>query len=881
MANLPGVFVLSIDHGFQDNSVLSILEGIMDMLNWDIESNNKCPAWRKANDGRPVKPHDVFDVIAGSGSGGLLATLLSTFRMDASKARLEFLRLFRLSRTHNIGLGPDRSPTKGPTTLEMAIQSLAQSHQASDIPNESFDKDTGSGICHGFILASDPVGVPQIFRTYRTRKESPDCSIWEAIRATLTAPEQSSPICIDKQLYYKTLSAIGNPTPHLTLELQNILQDVPVDIILSLGTGHPGNIHTFTKDASSDVLDNLACFNAACEAAHEKMEAHWSRLSQQTNPYFRFNASQGLENTRKGVNPHRTSSPVLSDFEREKRIDQVVAILVERMVQKDLALQSQTTLNFRRLHVGANDTQPELSGKTELDGRKRLLSLDGGGLLGMSELHLLEDILGGDDKHPCEYFDLIGGSGTGGIIAILLGRFEMNIREAKDAFSKIIRIFQDVAVNERALSLHNLHTLFTKQLESTLSDVLEEAAPRMFAPSKLNCLTFVVANSLSNPNFQVPRRFGTYTERESWCKMDISVQDAIRTTMAGRLYSDVLLEEGFLIENFGGSVYMNQNPTTHVLDEAKRIWPHHIQPFIVSLGAGQIEMPSSVIPSTEAKLDILQTLLKISSDCEKTHTEVNRTILPHLYHRFNVKVVSTVLDFSVSKFTEECSGRRNHLSSCDLLKWVALETQIQEEGRPDTLTRMTIAADIHSHFTQYRDALRLQEKVLVLRTELLGQEHSDTLTCMTNLARSYSHLGQHKDALRLQEKVLALRTELLGEEHPDTMTCLSNLACIYSHLGQYRDALRLHERVLALRTEILGEEHPATLTSMNDLACTYSDLGQHGDALRLKEKDLHRRRVAMGQSIEDDLCSSSDSWSDISSAENASEMIETLAKRSA
>jgi hypothetical protein len=51
---------------------------------------------------------------------------------------------------------------------------------------------------------------------------------------------------------------------------------------------------------------------------------------------------------------------------------------------------------------------------------RNLLSLDGGGLRGLSILYILRDLMAKVNEHqdpplkPCEVFDLIGGSGTGG-----------------------------------------------------------------------------------------------------------------------------------------------------------------------------------------------------------------------------------------------------------------------------------------------------------------------------------------------------------------------------------------------------------------------------------------------------------------------------------
>lgn len=41
---------------------------------------------------------------------------------------------------------------------------------------------------------------------------------------------------------------------------------------------------------------------------------------------------------------------------------------------------------------------------------------------------------------PCEYFDLIGGTGTGGLLAIMLGRLRMSIEQCKEIFKEMTRV---------------------------------------------------------------------------------------------------------------------------------------------------------------------------------------------------------------------------------------------------------------------------------------------------------------------------------------------------------------------------------------------------------------------------------------------------------
>lgn len=71
----------------------------------------------------------------------------------------------------------------------------------------------------------------------------------------------------------------------------------------------------------------------------------------------------------------------------------------------------------------------------------RLLALDGGGVRGLSSLMILRRLMATVDPDappkPCDYFDMIGGTSTGGLIAIMLGRLQMTIDECIDAYTTL------------------------------------------------------------------------------------------------------------------------------------------------------------------------------------------------------------------------------------------------------------------------------------------------------------------------------------------------------------------------------------------------------------------------------------------------------------
>jgi hypothetical protein len=75
----------------------------------------------------------------------------------------------------------------------------------------------------------------------------------------------------------------------------------------------------------------------------------------------------------------------------------------------------------------------------------RILSLDGGGIRGLSSLFVLQDIMERITVQeglettplPCEWFDLIVGTSTGGLIALMLGRLKMTVSDAIDAYNQL------------------------------------------------------------------------------------------------------------------------------------------------------------------------------------------------------------------------------------------------------------------------------------------------------------------------------------------------------------------------------------------------------------------------------------------------------------
>ncbi|KAF2478106.1 FabD/lysophospholipase-like protein [Lindgomyces ingoldianus] len=86
----------------------------------------------------------------------------------------------------------------------------------------------------------------------------------------------------------------------------------------------------------------------------------------------------------------------------------------------------------------------------------RILSLDGGGVRGYSMLIILQELMHrtfvevegrAPKRHeipkPCDHFDLIAGTGTGGLIAIMLGRLRLDVDTCKEVYVRMTkRVFE-------------------------------------------------------------------------------------------------------------------------------------------------------------------------------------------------------------------------------------------------------------------------------------------------------------------------------------------------------------------------------------------------------------------------------------------------------
>lgn len=108
----------------------------------------------------------------------------------------------------------------------------------------------------------------------------------------------------------------------------------------------------------------------------------------------------------------------------------------------------QTVASYQADHEQKADTLPNTM-RVQRDGDqprvRKILSLDGGGVRGLSSLIILDYVMDmlsnmrGARLEPWQEFDMIAGTSTGGLIAIMLGRLRMSVADCIQAYKHLSR----------------------------------------------------------------------------------------------------------------------------------------------------------------------------------------------------------------------------------------------------------------------------------------------------------------------------------------------------------------------------------------------------------------------------------------------------------
>ncbi|EXJ91972.1 hypothetical protein A1O3_00522 [Capronia epimyces CBS 606.96] len=241
------------------------------------------------------------------------------------------------------------------------------------------------------------------------------------------------------------------------------------------------------------------------------------------------------------------------------------------------------------------------------EGQLRLLSLDGGGVRGLSSLLILRKIMREvgaqmnpprEQLKPCEYFDLIGGTSTGGIIAIMLGRLRMSVDECLHEYERL----SEAVFGKRKKGRAELYsaTALEEVIQSVIRRKLGQHAvhdplqdPFQLRSEKGKVIVFSIhrahANTVQAQGFRsYPVSFGNTDPCTIW--------EAARATSAASTFFKAIDIAGV---HWCDAALGFNNPTKLVLAEAFRLWGDHRRHFdenrigvLLSIGTGESKIVS-------------------------------------------------------------------------------------------------------------------------------------------------------------------------------------------------------------------------------------------------------------------------------------------------
>ncbi|WAQ85793.1 hypothetical protein PtA15_6A422 [Puccinia triticina] len=236
----------------------------------------------------------------------------------------------------------------------------------------------------------------------------------------------------------------------------------------------------------------------------------------------------------------------------------------------------------------------------------RILCLDGGGIRGLSMLYVVRELMTSVQTRlrlhkaplPCEMFEMICGIGTGGIIALLLGRLRLDISVAVEAYLQIVR--QVFRQSKGVIAAVRKKTRFSAtKLEAVIREVVkqisgqEELYLAAASDARPICRTLLLAMRPSEGREEqrgLMSKLRSYGERQGAGGQGCSIAQAGRATSAAPLFFKPARAEE--VEEFGDEPVATSeanlsNPSMEAVAEAERVCPGRRIDVLLSLGAGK------------------------------------------------------------------------------------------------------------------------------------------------------------------------------------------------------------------------------------------------------------------------------------------------------
>ncbi|KAL2884873.1 putative acyl transferase acyl hydrolase lysophospholipase [Ceratocystis lukuohia] len=837
------------------------------------------------------KPCDSFDLIGGTGTGGIIAIMLGRLRMPIGDCIAAYKEIAKEAFTPSETLSPrlDLSSATKISTMKLenamkkairencpipkCVEERKAGKSTTDTCQHENQKFTDQKCVKTVVLATtkaDAAALPMLFKTYQTTARWSECKVWEVGRATSAMVGLFRPIKLGRNKKAFMNSSFGHSNPcKVLIDEAATLSDRQEKLILSIGMGLGDVIEI--GDTGSSVEHALKTISTSSKGVADELE---TKYCNENGIYYRFNAVGGLGAIASSdlLDPSKAAAHAKNYLdEKQNDIKRFAKILTN-------GSSTDSGQPERPDDAGAVDYIP-FHENPNFVGRAEILSK-------------LNDKL--FNQAGFQEAALVGLGGMGKTQVALKLAYAVKVKHTGYSVFWLTAASMDGYRNScKALAGHlnletdlNLKTDDSEDPRILVMDYLEAKKDGKW----LLIIDNVDDTSLFDAPIEEDRITGFLPESEKGRIVYITRSKEVSWLALGR--NDALeLEEmpseelATILMRGGVKGSNNEPPTKHqaLIDDLLNQLCHF--PLAVAQAADYMAVNQISIAeylellreSGRGKIELLEHFHLDDVHLDKSQGAVATTWViafqqiqkasPDAVNllRFIAKVDSKAIPQRMlpgsdkKKATVDAIGmllrygfirKQKTADLFDMHSLVHLMTQLWSKGLEDEEEHSLAVLD---HMTSIFPSDELENRFLwgqylshALRVAEFERHSDRSMAELTfKVGRCLDRDGDSQGAVRMLEHVVGVREESLAADHPDYLTSLHDLANAYYDNGQMEEAISMLEYVLGVQEESLTAGHHNRLVCQHDLANAYWDNGQIEKAVSMLEHVVRMREETL------------------------------------
>ncbi|CUA74258.1 Kinesin light chain [Rhizoctonia solani] len=838
-----------------------------------------------------VHPYEHFDVIAGTGTGGISACMLGRLRMPIDKSIEKYAKLVEeVFKEKKISGTPMYKATK----LEQALKTMMR--EVTGDAAEMMREDQSNNPCKTMVFAMAKhnlnAGLPVIFRSYPvTTNPGPNCAIWQVLRATIAHPELFKGIdIVDSSVPQSFVGGdIGcsNPLAHVLSEVERVWPKRQVSCIVSIGAGHTRTIQMPKSSWWHRTQDIIVMKDMATDS--ERVAEEMSLRFQITSGvYFRFNVDQGMQDMKSGSweklgEAVQHARSYLQKNETNQMLKEAVRVSTERhraittthAAAGQVSSTAKPLVEFKRcppptkFYTGRTDENKQvMECITGGNGKPRVCVVYGLGGVGKTQLvlnvieqtrdHWVQIIYvdaSSEEAIEKAFKEFGTANNIGQTSKEVIDWLEscrkrwLVVFDNADAPSTNVRRYIPVRGDGSVVITTRLPDL------ARLSEGPDSACQLSCMNLKDGTALLLKVTSLGDQDFQdndakVAQELVQELGGLALAIVHAGAYIAQSLGMTITRYHNLLLSQRRrMLDEY------NELPVTAKLDEREdtvyttwrmcydQLTPESRKLLWLIAYLHYDGIPEEIFERAAILLRSKEYPLPFTDIESQAQAYVSRYLSTFLDADGNwdeisfMRVMSNLTSYSLIEYDRVNFHYHVHVLVHDWAKTMVEGSSELAIECSASLISLSIDHKQDAASLAYKRQLGLHVTSILNYPHKLGANHG------YYFEEIYAQTGQWRQRLKVLEPVVEVLTQTLGGDHPNTLRSVNNLASTYLDFGRYDKAEQLRVEVVDGSKGVLGDEHPDTLTSTHNLASKYSDLGQYNKAEQLQVQlvDAHKR----------------------------------------